>query len=138
MVSFQVSAAGSGKGLRFAVAEAGVLVAGSRFRTVPAGGLPGPGGGTGIARLRLPGGLRPRGGPQLPASAVGVPAFRAHPGGLRLPLQGPRPVQLRPGRLLGGAAGVDPQGGPSPAHALAGEMGVPGGAWGGVREKIQN
>jgi len=35
MVSFQVSAAGSGRALRFAVQEAGVLVAGSRFRTVP-------------------------------------------------------------------------------------------------------
>jgi len=32
MVSFQVSAAGSGRGLRFAVPEAGVLLAGSRHR----------------------------------------------------------------------------------------------------------
>jgi len=35
MVSFQVSAAAAGRALRFSVQEAGVLVAGSRFRTVP-------------------------------------------------------------------------------------------------------
>lgn len=35
MVSFQVSAAGSGKALRFSVSEAGVLLAGSRNREVP-------------------------------------------------------------------------------------------------------
>jgi hypothetical protein len=35
MVSFQVSAAGSARGLRFAVPEAGVLLAGSRNREVP-------------------------------------------------------------------------------------------------------
>jgi len=35
MVSFQVSAAGSGKALRFSVQEAGLLVAGSRHREVP-------------------------------------------------------------------------------------------------------
>jgi hypothetical protein len=35
MVSFQVSAAGSGKALRFAVSEAGVLLAGSRNRELP-------------------------------------------------------------------------------------------------------
>jgi hypothetical protein len=34
MVSFQVSAPPAGRALRFAVQEAGVLVAGSRFRTV--------------------------------------------------------------------------------------------------------
>ncbi len=35
MTRFQVRAGAAGRALRFAVQKAGVLVAGSRFRTVP-------------------------------------------------------------------------------------------------------
>jgi hypothetical protein len=86
-VRFQVSAAGSGRALRFSVQEGGCWW--------PAAG-----------DAWCPNGLRPRRGPQLPAGIVDIPLRLKNPGGLCLLQPGARPVGLRALGLLRSAARV--------------------------------